>query len=74
MLKVLSVDFYALLDPDDIFYFVTPLVSIRFYILREVFYESFSVSTPVGDSINVKRVYKGFPISLPIRVTLVDLV
>ena len=54
--------------------FVTPLVAMKFDILPDILDEIFSVSTPVGDSVVAKRVYKGCPISLPNRVTLVDLI
>ena len=74
MLQVLSINFYALLDPGTTLFFVTPLVAIKFDMLPDVLDETFSVSTSVGDSIVSKRVYRGFRISLPNRVTLVDLV
>ncbi|KAH0695863.1 hypothetical protein KY289_013345 [Solanum tuberosum] len=54
--------------------FVTPLVGMKFDVLPETLKEHFFVSTPVGDSVIAKRVYKGCPISLSNRVTLVDLV
>ena len=43
-------------------------------VLHDVFHDPFSVSTPVGDSVVAKRVCKGYRISLPNRVTLVDLI
>jgi len=47
---------------------------MKFEILPDVLEEPFSVSTPVGDSIVAKRVYRSCPISLSHKVTLVDLV
>ncbi|KAH0748282.1 hypothetical protein KY290_027514 [Solanum tuberosum] len=49
-------------------------MAIKFDMLPDVLDKPFSVSTPVGDSIVAKRVYRGCPISLPNTVTLVDLV
>ena len=53
---------------------MTPLVSMMFDALPYILDESFSVSTLVSDSMVVKRVYKVRPISLPSRVTLLDLI
>lgn len=61
-----SIDVYALLHHDLTFSFVTPLVAVRF--------NFFLVSTIVGDFVLVKRFYKGCPVSLRNRVTLVELV
>ncbi|KAH0709324.1 hypothetical protein KY284_010751 [Solanum tuberosum] len=47
---------------------------MKFDMFPDVLGKPFSVSTPVGDSIVAKRVYRGCPISLPNRITLVDLV
>ena len=41
-------------------------------IFPNVFHERFSVSTPQGDSVLVKRGYRGCPISFLNKVTLVD--
>lgn len=62
------------MDPDATLYFVTPLVSIRFNMLLDIFHEPFSVFIPKGHSVLVKWVYIGCPISLSNRVRLVDLV
>ena len=53
---------------------MTPLVVMKFVVLPDIFVELFSVTTPVGDSVVAKRVYKSCPILLSNRVTLVDLV
>jgi len=47
---------------------------MKFEILHEVLVEPFSVSTPVGNSVVAKRLYRSFPIFLFHRVILVDLV
>uniref|UniRef100_M0ZKD2 Gag-pol polyprotein n=1 Tax=Solanum tuberosum TaxID=4113 RepID=M0ZKD2_SOLTU len=74
MLKVFQLDVYALLDPGDTLSLVTPYVAMRFYVLPDVLLEPFSVSTPIGNSIVAKRVYRKCLVSLSNRVTLVDLV
>ena len=74
MLKVLSLDVYALLDPNATLSFVTPLVAKMFYILHDILREPFIVSTLVGESVVAKRVYRSCPIMLPNRVSYVDLV
>ena len=47
---------------------------MKFDVLPNVFHEPYSVSTLVGYFVLFKRFYRGCPISLPNRVTLVDLV
>ncbi|WMV42219.1 hypothetical protein MTR67_035604 [Solanum verrucosum] len=74
MLKVFQLDVYALLDLGATLSFVTPYVAMRFDVPSEVLLEPFSVSTPVGDSVAVKRVYTKCLVTLSLRVTLVDLV
>ena len=54
--------------------FVTPYVSMRFYVLSNVLLKLFSISTHVSSSIMAKTVYRRCLISLSHRVTLVDLV
>ncbi|MUG03694.1 hypothetical protein ECC01_22245 [Bacillus tequilensis] len=58
MLKVFSIDVYALLDPGATLSFVTPLVDKKFEILPDILYDSFKVSTLVGESVVEKRLYK----------------
>ena len=69
MLHLFSFDVYALLDPSATLYFVTPLVSMKFDILPNISHGPFLVSTLVGDSVVVNRVYRVCPISLTNRVT-----
>ena len=66
MLKVFSLNLYALLDPGATLSFVTPLVAKKFDISPDILHEPFTVSTPVGESIVAKRVYRNCPIMLPI--------
>ena len=53
---------------------MTLLVDIKFDVLPNVLVEPFLVSTPVGDSVVAKRLYRSCPILLSNRVTLVALV
>ena len=74
MLKIFTLDVYVLLDPGATLSFVTTLVAKKFDVLPYILYEPFLVSTPVGESVIAKRVYLNCPISLPNRVSYVDLV
>ena len=74
MLKIVTLDVYALIDPGATLSFVTPLVAKRFDVQRDILHEPFVSSTPVGESVVAKRVYQNCPISLPNRVSYVDLV
>ena len=74
MLKVFSIDVYVLLDPGATLSVVTPLVTKKFDILPDILHEPFIVSTPMGESVIAKRVYRYCPIMFPNRVSHVDLV
>ena len=69
ILKVFSIDIYALLDPGTNLSFVTPPVTNKFDILPDILHEPFIVSTLVGESVIAKRVYRNCPIMLPNRVS-----
>ena len=56
------------------YHFFTPLIAKKFYILPDTLNEPFIVSTPVGELVVAKRVYRNYPIMLPNRVTYVELV
>ena len=62
MLKVFSIDVYALLDPDANLLFITPLVSKKIDIFPHILHEPLMVSTPVGETIVAKMVYTNCPI------------
>lgn len=49
MLKIFSIDVYALLDPDATLSFVTLYVAVKFDFSPEELLEPFSISTLVGD-------------------------
>ena len=58
MIRVFEFTIYALLDLWANLSFVTPYVAMNFEFLLEQHSEPFSVSTPVGESILVERVYR----------------
>uniref|UniRef100_M1D9N8 Gag-pol polyprotein n=1 Tax=Solanum tuberosum TaxID=4113 RepID=M1D9N8_SOLTU len=63
-----------LLDPSVNLSFVTPYVAMRVYVLPNMLSDPFSVSTPIGESIKAKKVYRKCLVSLFHRVTHVGLV
>ena len=65
----LLLKFLNLLDPGATLSFVTPLVDRKFDNLRDILNEPFMVTTPVGDSVVVKRVYRNCPKMFPNKVT-----
>ena len=65
---------YALLDPGSSFSYVTPLIAVNFEMSPEIIPEPILVSTPVGDSIVVQKVYKKCPVTVLHRVLLADLI
>ncbi|XP_015168556.1 uncharacterized protein [Solanum tuberosum] len=74
MLKVFSTDVYALIDPGVSLSLVTPYLAMGFGISPEKLLEPFSVSTHVGKSILVERVYRDCTIFVYYKDTMDDLV
>ena len=58
MLKLFSIDIYALLDPSFTLYFVTLLLAKKFDIFPDILHETSIVSIPVGESLVAKRVHR----------------
>ena len=56
MLQVFSINVYELLNLGATLSFLTLLVSIKFFMLPDILDETFLFSTPVDDSVVVKRV------------------
>lgn len=54
MLQLFSVEAYALLEPTTTLSFVISFVVMKLYVLPKTLMETFSVSTPVGDSLLAK--------------------
>ena len=65
---------YVLLDQGCTLFFVTPVVAKKFDALLDILHKPFLVSTPVGESIVAKRVYRNCPVSCRNRVSNVHLV
>ena len=74
MLRVFSVDIYALLDLGATLSFVTPWIARNFDMLLDILDEPFIVTISVGESVVAMRVYRNCPIMLPNRVTHAKLV
>ena len=54
--------------------FVTPYIVVQFNVNPETLSEPISVSTPVGDPVIARRVYKNCPVIVSQKVTSADLV
>ncbi|XP_070046608.1 uncharacterized protein [Nicotiana tomentosiformis] len=74
MLTIQSHDVYSLIDPSSTLSYVTAYVAMEFGIKSEQLHESFSVSTPVGESIVAVRVYMDCVVTVHGRDTMVDLI
>ncbi|XP_070019696.1 uncharacterized protein [Nicotiana sylvestris] len=74
ILAVQSHDVYALIDLGSTLSYVTLFVAMEFGIKLDQLHEPFSVSTPVGESITVDRVYRGCAIMVCGRDTMADLI
>ena len=57
MLKIFTLDVYALLDLCATLSFFTPLLAKKFDGLPDILHEPFLVFTPVGELAVAKRVY-----------------
>ncbi|KAH0642176.1 hypothetical protein KY285_034832 [Solanum tuberosum] len=74
MIKVFTLNVYALLDPGASLPFVTPYVAMKFNVIPQKLCEPFCVSTSVGESTLAKRVYRDCVISINHKNTMADLV
>ena len=74
MLQALSTYVTSLLYVGATLSFVSPLVARNFYVIPDVPKKPFSVTTPVGDFVVARRVFRRCPISLPNRITIVELI
>ncbi|XP_070013394.1 uncharacterized protein [Nicotiana sylvestris] len=73
-LTIFTFDVYALIDPGSTLSYVTPYIAKKFGIEPEKFCEPFEVSTPVGESVIARYIYKGCPVKVRHRLTVADLV
>ena len=63
-----------MIDPGANISFVSPYVSMRFYVKPELLKDSFSVSTLVGESVIARTVYRNCPIYVFHKITPCDLI
>ncbi|XP_070057884.1 uncharacterized protein [Nicotiana tomentosiformis] len=73
ILLVSSYDVYALIDPSSILSYVTLLVASKFGIKPKLI-EPFEVSTPVGDPVIARQVYKDCIVVVHSHSTVADLI
>ncbi|XP_070047480.1 uncharacterized protein [Nicotiana tomentosiformis] len=73
-MTVQSHDVYALIDPGSFLSYVVPYVATSFGIGPEQLHESFSVSTPIGESIMAAPIYKNCVVTVRSRDTMADLI
>ena len=73
-LRVFDLDVYEFLDPGDTFLFCNSLQAVQFNVSPETLSEPLSVSTPIGDPVIARRVYRNCPVIVSQKVTLADLV
>ena len=57
-LSIFSHTVYALIDPASTPSYVTPLIAGKFKRTPELLVKSFNMSTPIGESIIARRVYR----------------
>ncbi|XP_070023122.1 uncharacterized protein [Nicotiana sylvestris] len=71
---IFTFDVYALIDPGSTLSYVTPYIAKKFGIELEKLCEPFEVSTPVGESVITRCIYRGCPIIVYHRLIVADLV
>ena len=74
MILVCGFTVYALLDPRESLYFLTPYVAMNFEIIPEQLNKPFNVSTPIAESILPERVHCDCPIFVSHKSTMANLV
>ncbi|XP_049357897.1 uncharacterized protein LOC125822529 [Solanum verrucosum] len=73
-LSILSHIVYVLIDPGSTLSYVTPLIAAKFKRTPELLVKPIEVSTPIGESIIVRRVYRKCIVIVCGRNTLDDLI
>ncbi|XP_070020167.1 uncharacterized protein [Nicotiana sylvestris] len=74
MLTIYSLDVYALIEPGSTLSCIKPFVARKFGIVPEILRDPLVVSTPIGESIIARWVYRGCSVSICGRQTSTDLV
>ena len=73
-LSIFSFDLYALINLGPTLSYATPLVAGKFERIPELLVKPFEVSTPVGESIIARRVYRNCIVNISGCDTMADLV
>ncbi|XP_075103331.1 uncharacterized protein LOC142177978 [Nicotiana tabacum] len=73
ILSVFSIDMYVLIDPGSTLSYISPFVASKWDRDPELLHKSFEVSTPMGESVVVRRVYRSCDLKIHDRHTLADL-
>ncbi|XP_070019338.1 uncharacterized protein [Nicotiana sylvestris] len=73
ILFVFFIDMYALIDPGSTLLYISPFVASKWNREPELLHKSFEVSTPIGESVVVRRVYRSCDVKIHDRHTLADL-
>lgn len=73
ILSVFSTHVYAFLDTGSTLSHITPFVASKYGKEPESLHQPFEVSTPVGEPVTVKQIYRGCDLMIYDRHTLVDL-
>ncbi|XP_075076642.1 uncharacterized protein LOC142163271 [Nicotiana tabacum] len=73
ILSVFSIDMYALIDPGSTLSYISPFVASKWDREPKLLQQSFEVSTPMGESVVVRRVYRSCDVKIHDRHTLADL-
>ncbi|XP_070013678.1 uncharacterized protein LOC142176083 [Nicotiana tabacum] len=73
ILSVFSIDMYALIDLGSTFSYISPFVASKWDREPELLHKSFEVSTLMGESVLVRRVYRSCDVKIHDRHTLANL-
>ncbi|XP_070021856.1 uncharacterized protein [Nicotiana sylvestris] len=73
ILSVFSIDMYALIYPGSTLSYISPFVASKSDREPELLQKSFEVSTPMGESVVVRRVYRSCDVKIHDQHTLADL-
>ena len=69
--RVFDLDVYAFLYPGSTLYFVTSYIAFQLNVSPETLSEPLSDSTPAGDPVVAKRVYRNCSVIVSQKITLV---
>nr|XP_016507966.1 PREDICTED: uncharacterized protein LOC107825602 [Nicotiana tabacum] len=64
ILSVFSIDMYALIDPGSTLSYISPFVASKWDREPELLHKSFKVSTSMGESVVVRRVYRSCDVKI----------